>query len=97
MPLAGALLDSRHFSSDGRLLQEKLASFGSQVVRTASGPALRCSGARTVALNARREEMQAGMRELLTQLDGSRTARVAMPADMTREELEAVRGVEEDD
>jgi hypothetical protein len=29
-------------------------------------------------LNARREEMQAGTRELLTQLDGSRSARVAM-------------------
>lgn len=28
-------------------------------------------------LNARREEMQAGMRELLGQLDGSRAARVA--------------------
>ena len=48
-------------------------------------------------LNARREEMQAGMRELLSQLDGSRAARVAMLAGMTREELEAVGGVEEDD
>jgi hypothetical protein len=48
-------------------------------------------------LNARREEMQAGMRELLGQLDGSRAARVAMLAGLTREELEAVGGVEEDD
>lgn len=48
-------------------------------------------------LNARREEMQAGMRELLSQLDGSRAARVAMLAGMTREELESVGGVEEDD
>ena len=48
-------------------------------------------------LNARREEMQAGMRELLSQLDGSLAARVAMLAGMTREELEAVGGVEEDD
>jgi hypothetical protein len=45
----------------------------------------------------RREEMQAGMRELLSQLDGSRAARVAMLADMTREELEAVGGAQEDD
>jgi hypothetical protein len=48
-------------------------------------------------LNARREEMQAGMRELLSQLDGSRAARVALLAGMTREELESVGGVEEDD
>jgi hypothetical protein len=48
-------------------------------------------------LNARRKEMQASMRELLSQLDGSRAARVTMLADMTREELEAVGGVEEDD
>ena len=37
------------------------------------------------------------MRELLSQLDGSCAARVAMLADMTREEPEAVGGVEEDD
>ena len=42
-------------------------------------------------LNARREEMQAALRELLSQLDGSRAARVAMLAGMTREELEAGR------
>ena len=51
----------------------------------------------TFYLDARREEMQAGMRELLSQLDGSRAARIAMLAGMTREELEAIGGVEEDD
>lgn len=48
-------------------------------------------------LNARRDEVQAGMCELLGQLDGSRAARVAMLAGMTCEEPEAVDGVEEDD
>jgi hypothetical protein len=48
-------------------------------------------------LDARREEMQAGMRELLSELDGSRASRVAMLAGMTREELDSVGGVEEDD
>lgn len=48
-------------------------------------------------LDARREEMQAGMRELLRELDGTRASRVAMLAGMTREELDAVGGVEEDD
>jgi hypothetical protein len=47
-------------------------------------------------LDARREEMQAGMRELLGMLDGSRAARIAMLAGMTREELDSVGGVEED-
>ena len=47
-------------------------------------------------LDARREEMQAGMRQLLTELDGSRAARIAMLAGMSREELESVGGVEED-
>jgi len=47
-------------------------------------------------LDARREEMQAGMRELLSELDGSRAARVAMLAGMTREELNSVGGVTED-
>jgi hypothetical protein len=47
-------------------------------------------------LDARREEMQAGMRELLRMLDGSRAARIAMLAGMTREELDSVGGVEED-
>ena len=48
-------------------------------------------------LDARRDQMQAGMRELLTELDGSRAARVAMLAGITPEELRAVGGVEEDD
>jgi hypothetical protein len=47
-------------------------------------------------LDARRDEMQAGMRELLSTLDGSRAARIAMLAGMTREELDSVGGVEED-
>ena len=47
-------------------------------------------------LDTRREEMQAGMRELLSTLDGSRAARIAMLAGMTREELDSVGGVEED-
>ena len=47
-------------------------------------------------LDARREEMQAGMRELLGMLDGSRAARIAMLAGMTREELDSVGGVAED-
>ena len=47
-------------------------------------------------LDARREEMQAGMRELLSTLDGSRAARIAMLAGMTREELDSVGGLEED-
>lgn len=48
-------------------------------------------------LDARREEMQAGMRELLSQLDGTRAARVAMLAGMTREQLDSVGGVDEED
>jgi hypothetical protein len=47
-------------------------------------------------LDARREEMQAGMRELLSTLDGSRSARIAMLAGMTRKELDSVGGVAED-
>jgi hypothetical protein len=46
-------------------------------------------------LDARREEMQAGMRELLSTLDGSRAARIAMLAGITREELDSVGGLEE--
>jgi hypothetical protein len=46
--------------------------------------------------DAQREEMRAGMRELLSELDGSRAARVAMLAGMTREELGSVGGVTED-
>jgi hypothetical protein len=40
--------------------------------------------------------MQAGMRDLLSTLDGSRAARIAMLAGITREELDSVGGVEED-
>jgi hypothetical protein len=47
-------------------------------------------------LDARSEEIQAEMRELLSTLDGSRAARIAMLAGMTREELDSVGGVEED-
>jgi len=47
-------------------------------------------------LDSRREEMQAGMRELLSELDGSRASRIAMLAGITREELDAVGGAEED-
>ena len=47
-------------------------------------------------LDARREEMQAGMRELLSELDGSRASRIAMLAGVTRAELDAIGGVEED-
>jgi hypothetical protein len=47
-------------------------------------------------LDARREEMQAGMRGLLSTLDGSRAARLAMLAGMTREDVDSVGGVEED-
>jgi hypothetical protein len=48
-------------------------------------------------LDARREEMQAGMRELLSELDGSRASRVALLAGMTRAELDSVGGAGEDD
>ena len=48
-------------------------------------------------LDARREEMQAGMRELLSELDGSRASRGARLAGRTRAELDSVGGVEEDD
>jgi hypothetical protein len=41
--------------------------------------------------------MQAGMRELLSELDGSCASRVAMLAGMTRAELESVGGTDEDD
>ncbi len=47
-------------------------------------------------LDARRDEMQAGMRELLSTLDGSRAARITMLPGMTRDELDSVGGVEED-
>src|SRR5229473_1084991 len=43
-------------------------------------------------LDARRDEMQAGMRELLSELDGSRASRIAMLAGMTRGELDSDGG-----
>jgi hypothetical protein len=48
-------------------------------------------------LDARRDEMPAGMRELLSELDGSRASRVAMLAGTTQAELESVAGADEDD
>ena len=48
-------------------------------------------------LDARWEEMQAGMRELLSELDGSRASRVGMLAGVTRAELNSIGGVEEHD
>ena len=48
-------------------------------------------------LDVRREEMQAGMRELFSALDGSRASRVAMLAGMARAELDSVGDVDEDD
>lgn len=48
-------------------------------------------------LNARREEMRERMQHLLNQLDGSRTAEVAMLSGISREQLNAVGGVTEKD
>ena len=48
-------------------------------------------------ISLRREEMQAGMRELLGELGGSRASRVAMLAGITRAELDSVGGAGEDD
>jgi len=47
-------------------------------------------------LDARQEETQAGILELLSELDGSHASRVAMLVGMTRAELDSVGGVEED-
>ncbi|MEV6930948.1 hypothetical protein AB0M46_41550 [Dactylosporangium sp. NPDC051485] len=48
-------------------------------------------------LNARREEMRERMRGLMRQLDGTRAARVALLADLSREQLDGVGGVDETD
>jgi hypothetical protein len=48
-------------------------------------------------MNARHEEKSTSMRDMLSQLDGSRAARVVMLAGLTREELKSVGGVEEND
>jgi hypothetical protein len=51
----------------------------------------------TFYLDARREEMRARMQALMSQLDGSRAARVALLAGISREQLDSVGGVNEED
>jgi hypothetical protein len=46
-------------------------------------------------LDARREEMRERMRTLMRQLDGTRAARVALLAGLSRDQLDAVGGVDE--
>jgi hypothetical protein len=46
-------------------------------------------------LDARREEMRQRMQGLMRQLDGTRASRVALLAGLSREELDAVGGVDE--
>ncbi|WP_432983618.1 hypothetical protein [Dactylosporangium sp. CA-233914] len=48
-------------------------------------------------LDARREEMRERMHSLMRQLDGTRAARVALLAHLSREELNEVGGVDEKD
>jgi hypothetical protein len=48
-------------------------------------------------LDARRAEMHQRMRTLMDQLDGTRASRVALLAGLSREQLEALGGVEEED
>jgi hypothetical protein len=48
-------------------------------------------------LDARREEMRERMRTLMRQLDGTRASRVALLSGLSREQLEAVGGVDEKD
>jgi hypothetical protein len=48
-------------------------------------------------LDARREEMRERMRTLMRQLDGTRAARVALLSGLSREQLEALGGVDEKD
>jgi hypothetical protein len=48
-------------------------------------------------LDARREEMRQRMQDLMRQLDGTRAARVALLAGISREQLDAVGGVRETD
>jgi hypothetical protein len=48
-------------------------------------------------LDARREEMRRRMQNLMHQLDGTRASRVALLAGLSREQLEAVGGVDEGD
>lgn len=46
-------------------------------------------------LDARREEMRHRMQDLTTHLDGTRAARVALLAGLSREQLDAVGGAGE--
>jgi hypothetical protein len=48
-------------------------------------------------LDVRREEMRQRMRNLMTELDGSRASRVALLAGLSREQLDEIGGVREDD
>jgi len=48
-------------------------------------------------LDARREEMRERMRSLMRQLDGTRASRVALLSGLSREQLEAIGGVDERD
>lgn len=48
-------------------------------------------------LDARRDEMRTRMSTFMEQLDGTRAARVALLAGLTREQLDAVGGVDPDD
>lgn len=47
-------------------------------------------------LDARRDEMRRRMHELMRQLDGTRASRVALLAGLSREQLEAAGGVDEE-
>jgi hypothetical protein len=73
---------------------DKLISSGAHYLRMSKKDLVEAAVA--FYLDARREEMQAGMRQLLSELDGSRAARVAMLAGMTRAELNSVGGADED-
>lgn len=48
-------------------------------------------------LDVRREEMRQRMRNLMTELDGTRASRVALLAGLSREQLDEIGGVREDD
>lgn len=48
-------------------------------------------------LDAHREQMRARMGKLMKQLDGSRAARVALLAGISRDQLDALGGIGEDD
>lgn len=48
-------------------------------------------------LDVRREEMRQRMRNLMTELDGTRASRVALLAGLSREQLDEIGGVREHD